>query len=112
MIILFKNAKSGMRECGQKFFNGNDYEFTRCDITIAQVTKGVDGVIEYLKKCPTFTGKVIGGAEDTLNHKTFIKFTQEHTTTKPRFSEDTGDFIEKVEVKEDYNYLMIINQID
>lgn len=111
MIITFKNAKNNSTLRGEEFFNGNDYQFKRLDLTIAAIN-GEKAVEDYLKGCEDFNGKVIEVLKDTLNNKIFVKFTMERTTTKPKFSEETGEFLEEVEVKEDYNYLMIINLID
>lgn len=111
MVITFKNAKNNQTERGETFFNGNDYQFKRVDLTIAAI-KGIKEVENYLNTCEDFKGKVLQVVEDTANNKIFVKFTMEHTSTKAKYSEDTGEFLEEVEVKEDYNYLAIINLID
>ena len=111
MRIVVKNAKSGSIEKPQQFFEGNEYEFVRCDLTIASA-KGTSGVKECLSKCKLFKGKVLDVLEDTMNKKIFVKFTNDVTKYEERYDPKTGEQLEDVQVTEPYNYLMIINLVD
>lgn len=111
MRITFKNAKNNSIERGETFFNGNAYQFKRVDLTIASI-KGEEEIKKTLENDKDFKGKVLSVVKDTLNNKIFVKFTMEHIGLKDKYSEDTGEFLEQVETKEDYNYLAIINLVD
>lgn len=111
MVLLFKNAKNNSILPINHFVEGNSIQFVRVDLTIA-ATKGCEEVKKVLDNCKDFKGKVLEVVEDTINQKIFVKFTQEETYLKDKYSEDTGEFLECVEVKEDYNYLLIINKVD
>lgn len=111
MRIVIKNAKRGSIERPQEFFEGNEYEFIRCDLTVA-TSKGTTGVKTYLEKCKLFKGNVLDVLEDVANHKIFVKFTKDVTKLEERYDPKTGEQLEDVEVTEPYNYLMIINLVD
>ena len=111
MVLTFKNAKNNSILPITEFVGGNAIQFVRVDLTIAAV-KGCEEVKKVLEKCEDFKGKVLEVVEDTLNAKIFVKFTMEHTNFKDKYSEDTGEYVETIETKEDYNYLLIINKVD
>lgn len=111
MVITIKDAKHNRMLDIKEVIGGNAPQFARVDLTIAAI-KGCEAVKSTLESNEDFKGKVLEVVEDTLNNKVFVKFTMEHTNYKDKYSEDTGEFLETKEVKEDYNYLMIINKID
>lgn len=111
MRIKFVNAFNGNEEFGGKFFK--EYaKLALCDIRVAQANGGSKEVAKVLDN-DNFLGKVTKVTEyeealtnGTIERVSYLVFTMPVKKNKDRYSEDTGEFLETIEVEETYTYYL------
>ena len=109
MRIKFVNAFNGNEEFGGKFFK----EFGKLaliDIRVAQAKGGSKEVAKVLNN-ENFLGKVKDVKEysEPTEKVSYVVFTMPVTKFKDKYSEDTGEFVETIEVTEDYTYYLEVH---
>ena len=111
MRIKFVNAFNGNEEFGGKFFKELG-KLALCDIRVAQATGGAkelekvltnDNFLGTITKVSEYTEKL---SNDITERVSYITFTMPVKKMKDKYSEDTGEFIETVQVEEIYTYYL------